>query len=79
MQLSCVSSSAALTNRVRFPSYFQLLAPDAYLADGFLAIIKNFGWQRVAIILQDENLWTVVNFSISIAECKTIIIPQYEY
>lgn len=63
MQLSCVSSSAALTNRVRFPSYFQLLAPDAYLADGFLAIIKNFGWQRVAIILQDENLWTVVNFS----------------
>ena len=60
MQLSCVSSSAALGNRIRFPSYFQLLAPDAELANGFLAIIKHFGWRRVALIVQDENLMTVV-------------------
>ena len=61
LQLSCVSSSAALSNRIRFPSYFQLLAPDADLADGFLAIIQKFEWKRVAIITQDESLLTVVN------------------
>ena len=62
IQVSYVSSSAALSNRVRFPNYFQLLAPDAGLADGFLAIIEHFGWRRVALIFQDENLLTVVSF-----------------
>ena len=61
LQLSCVSSSAALSNRVHFPNYFQLLAPDSELAGGFFAIIKNFGWKRVALIVQEENLLTVVS------------------
>ena len=61
IQLSCVSSSAALANRVQYPNYFQLLAPDANLADGFLAIIKQFGWRKVALIVQEENLLTVVS------------------
>ena len=61
MQLSCVSSSAALANRVKYPNYFQLLAADAGLANGFLAIIKQFGWRRVALIVQEENLLTVVS------------------
>ena len=64
MQVSCVSSSVALANRVQYPSYFQVLSPDANLADGFLAIIKQFGWRKVALIVQDENLLTVVNLSI---------------
>ena len=61
VQLSCVSSSAALANRIRYPNYFQLLAPDADLSDGFLAIIKQFEWERVALIVQEENLLTVVS------------------
>lgn len=56
-----MSSSAALANRVKYPSYFQLLAQDADLADGFLAIIKQFKWKRVALIVQEENLLTVVS------------------
>ena len=61
LQLSCVSSSAELAKRHRYPNYFQLLAPDDDLADGFLAIIQKFGWTRVAIITQRENLLTAVN------------------
>ena len=74
MQLSCVSSSAALTNRIRYPSYFQLLSPDADLADGFLAIIKHFGWQRVALIVQEENLLTVVSLEYYSSYLETIEI-----
>ena len=61
LQLSCVSSSAQLAKQHRYPNYFQLLAPDDELADAFLAIIQKFGWTRVAIITQRENLLTVVN------------------
>ena len=62
MQLSCVSSSSELGDRVKYPNHFQLLAPDADLADGFLAIIKQFGWKKVALIVQEENLLTTVSF-----------------
>ena len=68
MQLSCVSSSAALANRVKYPDYFQLLAPDAGLANGFLAIVKQFGWKRVALIIQEENLLTVVSLKLTSRE-----------
>ena len=40
--------------------YFQLLAAEAEIARGFLGIIRTFHWQRVAIITQNENLFTVV-------------------
>ena len=34
------------------------------MADGFLAIIKQFGWGKVALIVQEENLLTIVSSSI---------------
>ena len=79
LQLSCVSSSAALANRIRYPSYFQLLAPDADLANGFLAIIKQFEWRRVALIVQEENLLTVVKFLIVVINDATIIELRTNY
>ena len=80
LQLSCVSSSAELAKRHLFPNYFQLLAPDDDLADAFLAIIQEFGWTRVAIITQRENLLTVVNAKVdfvmqsSLHTCVILII-----
>ena len=40
--------------------YFQLLVAEAEIAQGFFGIIKEFGWKRVGIITQNENLFTVV-------------------
>ena len=60
MQLSCVSSSPALANNDRFCSYFQLLANEVVLAGGFYSIIKKFGWSKVGIITQNENVFTLV-------------------
>ena len=61
IQFSCISSSAELADRQRFRYYFQMLATEADLAIGFLGIIKQFGWKKVAFIEQDENLFTVVS------------------
>ena len=60
LQMSCVASSAAFRNRNLFPRYFQLLTTEASLATAYLATIKHYGWERVALIVQDERIFTVV-------------------
>ncbi|CAI8039799.1 Gamma-aminobutyric acid type B receptor subunit 1 [Geodia barretti] len=57
-QLSCVSSSPDLQNRERFRYYFQLVATDVLGAHGFFGIIQHFGWRKVRLVVQDENIFT---------------------
>jgi gamma-aminobutyric acid type B receptor len=56
-QVSCISSSPDLYNRQRFRYYFQLLSNEVPTAYGFYSIIQYFGWKRVGIITQGENLF----------------------
>ncbi|CAI7989811.1 Gamma-aminobutyric acid type B receptor subunit 1, partial [Geodia barretti] len=57
-QLSCVSSSPDLQNRERFRYYFQLVATNLLGAHGFFGIIQHFGWRKVRLVAQDENVFT---------------------
>jgi gamma-aminobutyric acid type B receptor len=43
---------------MRLRYYFQLLAEEVGMARGFLGLIRRFGWRRVGIITQNENLFT---------------------
>lgn len=61
LQISCLSSSTSLANRALFSHHFQVSASEILLASGFYGIIRAFGWGRIAIITQDENLFTVVH------------------
>ena len=65
LQISCVTSSSAMANRDRFNYYFQILLTDDNLANGYYGIIKTYGWKRVAIIVQNEDLFTVVSIMYS--------------
>ena len=60
LQLSCVSSSAALENRDRFRYYYQLLNSEASITYAYFATIRQYQWSRVALIVQNENLFTEV-------------------
>ena len=60
MQISCASSSTELANRVRFRYYFQMLGSDADLAPTYFGVIQYYGWKRIGLIVQNENLFTVV-------------------
>ena len=62
LQISCVSSSTELRNRVKFPSYFQLLSAEETLAFAYYGVIKEYEWTRVALIVQNENLFTGVSY-----------------
>ena len=59
-QLSCASSSDELSDRVKFPYYFQLLPSEVNLARVFYSIIKEYGWRRVALIVQNEHRYKTV-------------------
>ncbi len=63
LQISCLSSSSELRDRARFRYYYQLLLTDDNLAIGFFSIIARYNWRRVAIIEQDETVFTVVSLS----------------
>jgi hypothetical protein len=60
VQISCIASSPAFRDRKLFPRYFQLLPTDASLAITYMGLIEFYQWKRVAIIVQMENLFTVV-------------------
>lgn len=57
-----MSTSSELRDRVQFPRYFQLLPTDEPMANAYFAVIKQFKWRRVSLIVQDENLFTVVGY-----------------
>ena len=59
-QISCVSSSTGLANRVKFRYYFQLVPTEASIAPAYFGVIRYYGWRRVGLIVQNENLFTVV-------------------
>ena len=61
MQISCASSSDELSDRVRFPYYFQLLPSEVNLARVFYSIIKEYDWRRVALIVQNEYRYRAVS------------------
>ena len=41
--------------------YFQLVATDVLGAHGFFGIIQHFGWKKVRLVAQDENIFTAVS------------------
>ena len=50
-QISCVSSSTGLANRVKFRYYFQLVPTEASIAPAYFGVIRYYGWKRVGLIV----------------------------
>ena len=41
--------------------YFQLVATNLLGAHGFFGIIQHFGWRKLRLVAQDENVFTAVS------------------
>ena len=59
-QLSCQTASPLLSDRTRFPKYYQFLPSMRDIAPAYVEVIKEFGWRHVVVIVQNENLFTQV-------------------
>jgi gamma-aminobutyric acid type B receptor len=63
-QISCIATSPLLANRELYRRYFQLLPPEFESAVGFYQIVTYYGWKRVGVILEDEDLFTKTFFDL---------------
>ena len=59
MQLSC-TSTLNKDDGTDYRYYFQLLPSEVNLAHVFYSIIKEYGWRRVALIVQNEHEYKTV-------------------
>ena len=50
MQVCYTVSSIVFANTTRYPRFFRLLPIAQDFADGFVAVIKELNWKRVAVI-----------------------------
>ena len=60
MQISFASGSTALSDRSRFKRYFRNSLTFEFLAPALHSILDHFGWKRIALLTQEENLFTGV-------------------
>ena len=77
-QISCISSSIALSNRTRYRAYYQMLPSEADIAIAVVGGIQFYGWRYIAIITQNENILTLVSLGIlvwtSILHCVSLLV-----
>ena len=62
--MSYSAASSALSNRVVFPYFYRTYMPDAMLNRARVRLIKDFGWQRVATIHENQDLFSLVRGSL---------------
>ena len=60
MQVSYAAAASVLSDRDRFQNYYRTLPSFDLNAATMAQLMRQFGWQQMAIITQDESLFTVV-------------------
>ena len=60
LQISYFSESAALSDRSRYKRYFRTNPSGNIEYPAFRSIMRHFGWKQIAILTQDEDLFTTV-------------------
>ena len=61
LQISFSSGSPALSDRSRFRKYFRNSPDSGIVAPTLRSTTSHFGWTRVAVITQEEALFTIVS------------------
>ena len=64
MQISYASGLAALSDRTRFRRYFRNTPAFDIIFPALHSTMDYFDWQRLALITQDESIFTVVGMRI---------------
>ena len=64
MQISYASGLAALSDRTRFRRYFRNTPAFDIIFPALHSTMDYFDWQRLALITQEESIFTVVRIRI---------------
>lgn len=52
------STSDAFSNKVEYPEFSRVVSPDIYQTTALVAAIRDFGWERIAILFSNEAYGT---------------------
>ena len=64
-QLSTVAVSPTLSNKDKYPWFFRVSGPELKLNPARLAMMAEFGWQKVAILYQSREFLIAVSFKLT--------------
>ena len=63
LQISYASSVDTLSNRDRFPNFWRTHTTESNLAASVIAVMKQYGWNMLKIITEDQSLFTEVRLA----------------
>ena len=66
VQISPVSTSPALSDNSTFETFYRVVSSDAAVVEGIVNIALQFNWSRIAVISQQENIFTSVSDQICV-------------
>ena len=53
--------------------YFQVLSTEDRLAYGYYGLIREFGWRKIGLIVQDENVFRLVSLYLNLLSYLTMV------
>ena len=65
LQISPASTSTHLSNDRTFPNFIRTVSSSSEVVDGIIQAMKQYGWSRIALMTQSENIFTFVSYFIS--------------
>ncbi|XP_051510694.1 G-protein coupled receptor family C group 6 member A-like [Myxocyprinus asiaticus] len=54
-QVSCSSSSPALSDKLRYPSFMRVIPSDVYQAQALVKLMTRFSWDWVGVVYGDDD------------------------
>lgn len=59
-QVAWAAAADALNDRTKYKSFFRTVPQYDYIPDALAEICQRFGWTSLAVVTQNENLFTTV-------------------
>ena len=60
IQIATTSTSPRLSDKNSFPTFLRPVPSDTSIAPGIVKLMQHFDWKHIAIITQEEDIFTLV-------------------
>ena len=74
IQVSIDSSSPRLSDTDLYPLFVRPVPPDDSISPAIVALMKYFDWKYLAIVTQEEDLFTLVSYNGMYMFCELCLL-----
>ena len=64
IQIAIEASSPRLSSTQEYPLFLRSVPPDNNITPGISGLMRHFRWEHIAIVTQEEDLFTFVSYII---------------